>query len=244
MRVRKTSLTLPEKLRLRLKDLEFRSPTLATNRQLVRLVVSGDPFLQSLQGSDGKEIIFIHVPKTAGTSIATMLGRKALHIPLSRYYTWNRDRAGAAWKFAVVRDPAERLHSAYNYLYFSIGANESLDVRWSTEVLSRIKSFEDFLDLMFDASFKTRIMRWTHFRPQLHWMRPEPKQEIAIDRVLRFEALDKGIEELSQQLGQTLTLPHLRMPRRERLTKPLSDRHHELIRRLYWEDYEAFGYGH
>lgn len=239
--VTKKSLTLREKLRLRVKNLEFRSPGIATNGRLARLM-SADPFLQSLQGSDGKEIIFIHVPKTAGTSIATMLERKPLHVPLSRYYAWNGQRADAAWKFAVVRDPAIRLHSAYNYLSSSIGVNESLDVRWSTEVFSGVETYEEFLDLMFKPSFRARIMRWTHFRPQADWVCRKPRQGIALDRVLRFEVLDDGIEELSQQMGQTLKLPHLRLPHRKRVTKPLSDRHRELIYRLYRKDYEAFGY--
>lgn len=239
--VKRSNLTMHERLRLRVKHLEFRSSSIATNRWLARLM-SADPFLQALQGSDGREIIFIHVPKTAGTSIATMLERKALHVPLSRYYTWNGKRADSAWKFAVVRDPATRLHSAYNYLSASIGANESLDVRWSTEVLSGVESYERFLDLMFNPSFRARIMRWTHFRPQVDWMRRNPKQGIALDRVFRFESLDESVEELGEQMGRNFKLPHLRLPRKKRIPTTLSDRHRELIYRLYRKDYEAFNY--
>lgn len=239
--VTKISLSLREKVRMRLRDFEFRSSALATNGQLARLVAA-DPFLISARGSDGREIIFIHVPKTAGTSIETMLGIETRHVPLSRYYTWNAERADLAWKFAVVRDPAERLHSAYNYLYSQIGESEHIDVRWATEKLSGIETFETFLDRMFNRNFRAHIMRWTHFRPQMDWLCHKPGEGIALDRVFRFEKLDEGIEELRQRLDPTLKLPHLRKPRSKRVSKPLSDHHQELIHRLYRKDYEAFGY--
>ena len=235
------SLSVREKVRMRLRDFEFRSPALASNGQLARFVVA-DPFLNSVRGSDGKEIIFIHIPKTAGTSIETMLGIDTWHVPLSRYYAWNAERADRAWKFAVVRNPAERLHSAYNYLHSQIGESEHIDVRWATEKLAEIETFESFLDRMFNRNFRAQIMRWTHFRPQADWVCRKPGEGIALDRVFRFEKLGEGIEELRQRLDPTLVLPHLRKPRSKRVSKPLSERHQELIYRLYQKDYEVFDY--
>lgn len=61
--------------------------------------------------------IFIHIPKTAGTSIERALcNGKRKHAPLSRYAAYDAARTAACCKFACVRNPRDRFLSAYSHL--------------------------------------------------------------------------------------------------------------------------------
>lgn len=167
--------TRREKIRLSLKGFEFKGALPDQARRIAVRNLLPDPFEQVIRvGGYFNEIIFLHVPKTAGTSFFKHFNRKALHIPLSRYYAANEERANNTPKIAFVRDPAERLHSAYNYLYSQIGANRSLDVRWAEETLSPYPTFQDFLVGLKNKQLRKRILKWTHFRPQSSWIKESP----------------------------------------------------------------------
>ncbi len=58
--------------------------------------------------------IFIHIPKTAGTSVcAGLYGRNLPHYTRSFYTAAYGSRIAALPSFSIVRDPVDRLHSAY-----------------------------------------------------------------------------------------------------------------------------------
>ena len=235
--------TLQEKSRLILKDFEFKRTLPDQARRIAVQHLLSDPFEHVIQvGGHFKEIIFIHVPKTAGTSFFRSFDRKALHIPLSRYYAADKERAKNTPKIAFVRDPKERLHSAYNYLYSQIGANRSLDVRWAEEVLSPYPTFQDFLVGLQNRRFRRRILRWTHFRPQVSWIKERPGGGAAIDFLGRFEQLEDDTKELENYLGISVELPHARKPRRPRENLEIPEKLEMAIRDIYWEDYNVLGY--
>lgn len=63
------------------------------------------------------DICFVHVPKNAGTSVAVALyGRKIDHLSAAFLRKANPQLFRQSLKIAILRDPAERLVSAYNFI--------------------------------------------------------------------------------------------------------------------------------
>ncbi|SFQ62840.1 Sulfotransferase family protein [Roseivivax halotolerans] len=232
-----------ERLRLRLKQLEHLRALRKANAFYVRRFLP-NPFEQVLSpaGMANREFIFIHVPKTAGTSITKAFEKKALHIPLARYYAVDPERADATLKVAVCRDPAERLHSAFNYHHSSIGVNASADVRWAEETLGQYAGFKEFLEDLQDAKRRRKFMMWPHYRPQIDWLVSEPGGPVSIDLLGRFEELPDFLSTLSHNVGQPISIGHDRKPRMERKSLQLDAGQKALIADMYGADYEYFGY--
>lgn len=89
--------------------------------------------------------IFIHVPKTAGTSILLALGdngKSRLHLPWHVFLSANQKKFDDYFKFSFVRNPWDRAWSAYNYL--RNGGNKASDVEVSKKI-SEFTNFDQFL---------------------------------------------------------------------------------------------------
>ena len=62
--------------------------------------------------TNGQDILFIHIPKCAGTSIANTFGKVHLsHYPASLFYLVDPNRMKNCYSFAVIRDPIDRIVS-------------------------------------------------------------------------------------------------------------------------------------
>ena len=86
-----------------------------------------------------QQVIFIHIPKAAGTSVArAVLGKRAGHFTAETV----RDRMGndpyyKLYSFAVTRHPVDRLYSAYRYVKGNGGTEGAFaDIRIMTDPYS------------------------------------------------------------------------------------------------------------
>ena len=70
---------------------------------------------------DQRRCIFVHLPKNAGNSINQTLfnGFEPGHLPLNWYEQQCPQQFSQYFKFAFVRDPWNRVYSAWGYLRFS-----------------------------------------------------------------------------------------------------------------------------
>jgi hypothetical protein len=193
-------------------------------------------------------LLFVHIPKTAGSAITDALERldpsaltslpfarrtkhltareiapraALLGLPLSRLYV-----------FAVVRNPYERFASLYHYL------------RKREKYVERMAAYPRLDD--FAAAVAAREP-WTE---RLHSIRPQADFVLAADgralvgNVVRYEALGEGLAAVERHLGRPLDLQVRNASdwSRTDADRLISPAVRDLVRERYATDFATFGY--
>lgn len=151
--------------------------------------------------------IFIHIPKTAGLSIYEMFGMDLphdTHSPVAGYRAADAKLFKRAYKFSVIRNPWDRLVSAFHYLkYQPTSLNDirySQNEFWSERYLSDIDSFPEFIRALHVPKFRRLVLTWRHFIPQ-HYFLTTVASGLLVDHLVRFEDLQKGLSMLQTALA-------------------------------------------
>ena len=157
----------------------------------------------SLMPFDELECIFVHITKTAGTSIAKgLFGYLPYHYTAQEYRViYGKKTFEDYYKFCFVRNPWDRLASAFNYL--RQGGWNAEDERFFNENL-RLYSFEKFvLEWINEESILTHL----HFWPQNRFV-CDRRGKLIVDHVARFEDIADEFAQISSKLGINAKLPH------------------------------------
>lgn len=189
------------------------------------------------------EAIFIHVPKTGGTSIATALGVHGKgHIPLSRYYAADPERLARAFSFAIVRNPWDRLLSAYTYLANPKRDFRFRDFRWAAKYLSQYKDFERFVLALKDLRVREDLLDYIHFLPQSHWLTVPGHPEIRPDYVGRFEELGRSFAVIAEHFSANTEFPVTRKSSHGPYQEYYTEEMVAVVGDVYGVDAVTFGY--
>jgi len=212
--------------------------------------------------SHGLRCLFVHVPRTGGTSIEAALGmagdvevedeeRLFGRICSARYRALDlgsdylqhltlrelRSLPSAArcrgyFTFAVVRNPWERVVSVYARLV--AGEAGALAARLGVDDPGTL-SFPAFLDVAEGCGH-------AHLAPQLDFLLDDAG-EVGVDLVGRFERLDATFDEVRRRLGRPeLALPHQNRSAHRHYSSYYDAATRERVARMYVRDIEAFGY--
>jgi len=113
-----------------------------------------------------RNLIFVHVPRVAGTSITRALyGEGCIHHHSMRYYrALDPGFAQSADSFAMLRDPFDRFASAYAFVRAGGTALSRLSDVFQRQT-ANIASVDDYLDFLeergpFDLDFVMRPQSW------------------------------------------------------------------------------------
>jgi hypothetical protein len=155
---------------------------------------------------DQHECIFIHIPKNAGTSIINLLnGFKTIEQEHNTYWDYLRaddERFENYYKFCVVRNPWDRLFSAYKYL--QKGGNQNSDKYLCAQFNSQCNSFENFV---LSWLTKDKVYNITVLTPQFMYFYDYHNEKIKVDYILRYESLSNDFKELQKTLNVEGELP-------------------------------------
>jgi hypothetical protein len=164
--------------------------------------------------SERHSFVFIHVPKTAGTSVTAALKavdptavtrlaglRSTKHVTAVQireaYPEFSR-----LFSFAILRDPYERFCSLYRYI-------KTLPTY--AEHMRPITTLEAFAELFQQPSWVDQLHS---SRPQRDYVTDDTGQVI-VTSLFRFESLATAAAEISARIGSNLKLPHKRTTMRE-----------------------------
>ncbi|KEA65212.1 alpha-2,3-sialyltransferase [Marinobacterium lacunae] len=205
-------------------------------RQLFKKLVSGR--IGYCQAYDDKHCIFVHVPKTAGLSVCKgLFDLPAVgHMSLAYYQNvLGPEKFNAYYKFAFVRNPWDRLYSAYHYLR---NGGVGKDDRVWTEALQRFADFNDFVNRWVDED---NIGLQLHFMPQSRFLK-DARGMISLDFIGRFESLEQDYNTILEQVGGA-PMPKINVTRNSgRYIDAYSPRSREIVARVYRRDIELLGY--
>ena len=210
--------------------------------------------------------IFAHIAKTGGTSVRSVLAARRRHEP-SYWATWLSDRLSRGfghrlgikiprhapaivaremlppqmfaemYKFAFVRNPWDRMVSAYVHYQ-----RERQDIL----VGQHIESFADFVDFVLDTPAerapRAALLRSIQ-RPQLESL-IGLHGELLVDYVGRFESIAADFREVMTQLAlPACDLPHKRKGQATRdYRRCYSDSLAERVGKHFADDLAAFQY--
>lgn len=196
----------------------------------------------SFQPFDDNRCIFIHVPKNGGISVANgLFGTNRMmggHYCVDFYKTIFGADFDNYFKFAISRNPWDRVVSAFHYL--KGGGLDHLDVAWEKKHIGKFQNFHEFVDNWVEPE---NIFMGMHFTPQ-HEFICDSRGKIAVDYVGRFENLEQSYAFISKQLNLSdRKLPHSNSSKRQKDYRTYyGDRQAEKIATVYKQDIETFGY--
>lgn len=203
------------------------------------------------------KVVFVHIPKTGGQSIeqmfledlgltwderAPLLMRKndnpaagpqrLAHLYAHEYVDLGyltQEQFDSYFKFAIVRNPYERIISAYLYRYQGR--------RWW-----RTPSFKWFMSQPWGDAFSNTAR---HLVPQANYV-TDPDGKIIVDKIVSFENLSAEVEALTPRLFGA----HRPVPHRNKTQKKKPDRQKARLRakmgaqiyQMYKTDFELFSY--
>lgn len=195
----------------------------------------------SLASPEELGCLFVHLPKTGGISIAKALfgDLGGGHLDVGQYLlVYERSLYEKLFKFAFVRNPWDRLVSAFLFLKQG-GLNES--DRAFAERLDRYSTFEEFVTHWVTPE---NVQTGSHFRPQLEQICWPGTRVPAMDFIGRFERLHQDFQTVCATLGVTgVELPHKNRTAGKRDYRSYyNDKTRQVVADIYREDAELFGY--
>lgn len=178
-------------------------------------------------------IVFVHINKTAGTSIEKALGLPFQHRTAPEFRDLMGERRfDRAFRFTFVRNPYEKVVSHFHY---RVKTNQ-------TGLGQNPIPFSEWVKRAYGGREKKYFDQPRMFAPQLDWLR-DPGGPLLVEFVGRFENLAADYLVVAKKLGRSSELPHLKTSKTRNSLPDLYDEEAlEVVRSVFSEDLEYFGY--
>jgi len=177
------------------------------------------------------DILFVHIPKSGGTSIGQWLGDKGLQFDGHPNLDMMNSRVrGNPYSFTVVRNPWDRAVSAYQYLFWT--QKETL---FQNYIDKGKPSFEEFIKSL--KNVKVDQVWFNGATPQSEWFKP------GVDKVLKFESLEQDFGTIQTLLDDFRPLPHINASTRDKdYRKYFSEETRDIVGNIFLTDITNFDY--
>lgn len=192
----------------------------------------------SLRPYDQHQCIFVHITKTAGTSVAkSLFGFLPYHYTAIDYRViYSRKTFKHYYKFAFVRNPWDRLYSAYRYLKAG-GWNED-DRIWCD---AHLANYHDFNTFVLEWLSHENIKKHIHFKPQFEFI-CDSQQNILIDYLAYFETINDDFTKIADKLGIDTNIGHHNANPANHYSQIYSAPAIQKVADIYADDIRLFGY--
>jgi chondroitin 4-sulfotransferase 11 len=188
----------------------------------------------SLMKGENGSYIFVHINKTAGTSILKAIGQaRKKHLTAREIIgRVGLDQWEEAYKFTVVRNPWNKVVSHYKY---RVKTNQTqMGVKHISFKEWVIRTYGEEKDEYYYDNAKM-------FQPQVAWLK-DLDGVISFDRIIKFENLSAGFKEVSSALGLTDELDHLNRTSKTNFSEFFDEETAQVVAHWFQEDIDFFGY--
>jgi len=199
-----------------------------------------------------KELIFIHIPKTSGTSIVSAIkattkhkietfGHRPIWFPIFQPYT------GRYKSFAITRHPFERFLSGYNWVKKTKLTKDLAISYFELISFSLNNNINEFIDFLYNnKQFWNGTTPPSSFIPQYYWVTSiGDDSDISVHEVIDFnnrdriyKILDEYYPEANCKNVHMLKADCNKLDQYNSLTKESKSK----LYRLYEKDFNLFNY--
>lgn len=181
-----------------------------------------------------QNVLFIHIPKTAGNSLQKAFLDVKNQVSFHRVSTANGADAREwqnSYSFCVVRNPYDRAVSSYHY---------HVKTDYQGQLMPRHPELKSF---SFEQYLQLRIKHNEFLlMPQVNFIQRRDGLP-DVKKIFRFENLHNDIDQMGRDLGINLKLEHLNSSPRPKQYQDFYDDHtFQMVTDLYQQDIERFNY--
>jgi|SaaInlStandDraft_1057018.scaffolds.fasta_scaffold04729_2 chondroitin 4-sulfotransferase 11 len=186
--------------------------------------------LRALHQRYFEDYIFIHINKCGGTSM-----ERALGMPFINHRTAQEHRNALGkkiwskrYKFALVRDPYDRIGSLFFYRHKNLTLHEAKQY------------FPYWLENV--AEINEKKVAGPKLSPQTSWITDSNGNTI-IDQWFKLEELDKELEELEFRLNKKLNVSVLNKKKNKiNYMELYNNQTDSILKEAFSDDFDTFGY--
>ena len=173
---------------------------------------------------DSHKVIFIHIPKNAGTSIETYFANDSFRIQPTKHADIHeikrkfKNSYNNYKKFTIIRNPYDKMVSWYFYLKRNLGENYNV-----IEFNEWIKDTSKFWHVNDPVSY---------LKPQFEW----------IDNTVEIIKFENINEELNNFFGEKINLPITNKSNRNHYLEYYNENSLDIIYNRYKKDFKKYNY--
>lgn len=184
-------------------------------------------------------VLFVHVPKCAGTTIIRQ--RPLAHGHRSaEFFKW-RDPAlfERCFTFGFTRNPYDRLVSAFHYLRSD--KTSVRDGEFGRQTVGHYADFQAFAADLKNNATRRRALGWVHFLPQSYYL-CDRRGNVLVDYVGRTETFADNLDHINEKTGLDLQNVRERSVPRDDWRNFYTKETLRYAEEIYAEDFDLFGY--
>lgn len=185
-------------------------------------------------------VIFIHIPRAAGTSIANeVIGRRAGHLTATEIKRqMGEDLYNTMFSFSVVRNPYDRLVSAYYYAKNRGGEHGGITPNRDYKRPS-FSTFERFI-LEWLPGRNIHALDYV-FQPQYQFV--FERDVLQVDYLGKLENLDEVEKVVGENLKRTIRFNRYNQSKRGKdFAKYYNEPMRQVVQDIYMQDFKKLGY--
>lgn len=182
-----------------------------------------------------KRVFLYKIPKTASSSIEEGLIRLQRSGAIKKCRSIghglpSKDRINKKITTLIsVRNPYDRLLSAYRYIMENKNGNPPLEYVWS-------KTFEQFVKTLPKVYKQNRF-----FYPQTEWLLFDNKKTYT--HIIHYETLESDWNSFVSHFAQKkITIPHIRPSKHKNWKQIYNQKMRDIVYGVYKSDFELLGY--